>query len=90
MIGNWLIIGPSEKDNWSIDSASLPMKVSSVPIKVGDYIRFGQYREQPILWRVIHLDRDGDPVLFSDKIITIKYMMRVTVTSMNIQICDNG
>lgn len=41
-------------------------------LQVGDYIYFGQYNGQPILWRVINLDQDGDPLLFSEDIITYK------------------
>jgi serine/threonine protein kinase len=41
-------------------------------IQVGEYIKFGKYYDEPILWRVVHNDDDGDPVLFSDKIIAIK------------------
>lgn len=41
-------------------------------LKIGDYIELGKYDEQPILWRVIHIDKDGNPLLFSDKIISLK------------------
>ncbi len=41
-------------------------------LKIGDYIRFGKYYNQPIIWRVIHKDEDDNPMLFSDKIISIK------------------
>ena len=41
-------------------------------LKIGDYIEFGKYDEQPILWRVIHIDEDGNPLIFSDKIISLK------------------
>lgn len=41
-------------------------------LKIGDYIYFGRYKDEPILWRVIHFDDDGNPLLFSDKILTHK------------------
>ncbi len=41
-------------------------------IKGGDYIQFGKYYDVPILWRVINIDKNGDPMLITDKIITFK------------------
>jgi hypothetical protein len=41
-------------------------------MEIGDYILYGKYHDVPILWRVVHLDDEGDPVLFSDRIITLK------------------
>jgi hypothetical protein len=41
-------------------------------LKIGDYVLFGKYYEKSILWRVIHIQNDGTPLLFSDKILTIK------------------
>ncbi len=41
-------------------------------LKIGDYIEFGKYDEQPILWRVIHIDEDGNPLIFSDRILSLK------------------
>ncbi len=41
-------------------------------VKLGDYIQFGSYNNAPILWRVINIDANGDPVLFADRILTIK------------------
>ena len=38
---------------------------------VGDYVQFGRYYGEPILWRVIALE-DGKPLLFSDRILTLK------------------
>jgi hypothetical protein len=42
------------------------------PVNIGDYIQFGNYNDAPILWRVIHKDANGDPILFSDRILTLK------------------
>ncbi len=53
-------------------NASVNLKVSQGELKIGDYIQFGKYYDEPILWRVIHKDDEGDPILFSDKIISIK------------------
>jgi hypothetical protein len=41
-------------------------------VKIGDYIQFGKYDNQPILWRVIHLDSNGDPMLFAERILSLK------------------
>lgn len=51
-------------------------------MKIGDYVQFGQYANEPILWRVIEDSANpsanvgdvisGDPLLFSDKIICKK------------------
>lgn len=38
----------------------------------GDYVYFGEFYTNPILWRVIDFDSDGDPLLFSDKILTLR------------------
>ncbi len=38
----------------------------------GDYIFFGSYQGQPILWQVIGRDDFGNPLLYSDKILTYK------------------
>ena len=42
-------------------------------VDIGQYIQFGKYNDAPILWRVIHKDpTTGDPVLFADRILTMK------------------
>ncbi|MBC7960039.1 MAG: leucine-rich repeat domain-containing protein, partial [Vallitaleaceae bacterium] len=41
-------------------------------LNTGDYVYFGQYNGQPLLWRVITIDDDGDPLLFSEAIVTYK------------------
>lgn len=41
-------------------------------IKIGDYIQFGSYYDEPILWRIINIDEDGDPLLFSEFILCLK------------------
>ncbi len=48
------------------------LKVGRDELEIGEYVQFGKYNKAPILWRVIHNDKDGDPMLFSDKIISIK------------------
>lgn len=50
-----------------------PMQAQgNTKIKVGDYVRFGSYYGDTILWRVIHIDKDGDPLLFAENILTLK------------------
>lgn len=41
-------------------------------IQLGEYVQFGSYYGAPIIWRVIHLDEKGDPMLWSDKLLTFK------------------
>lgn len=41
-------------------------------LKIGDYIQFGKYNNTAILWRVININEDGNPLLFSDRIISLK------------------
>lgn len=51
----------------------LQKEIQAAPsVQIGDYIQFGSYYDEPILWRVINIDKDGDPLLFSDKIICFK------------------
>lgn len=40
-------------------------------LKVGDFIQFGKYNGESILWRVLEVD-DSKVMLISDKIITLK------------------
>lgn len=51
---------------------SIPIAQAAPTINLGDYIQFGTYNDVPILWRVIHQDEDGDPVLLADRILTPK------------------
>lgn len=41
-------------------------------IKIGDYILFGSYYGEPILWRVINKNADDSILLFSEKILCLK------------------
>lgn len=41
-------------------------------INIGDYILFGTYNEEPIIWRIINKDDDGDLLLWSEYIISYK------------------
>jgi hypothetical protein len=52
---------------------SQEVQAAAPTINMGDYVQFGKYNSAPILWRVIHTDpTTGDPVLLSDRILTIK------------------
>lgn len=59
----------------SVGSGSLndpaTLGASGETLKVGDYIVYGKYNNQPILWRVINKDQQGT-VLFSENILSIK------------------
>ena len=41
-------------------------------MELGDYIEFGSYDGEPILWRVLQIDEQGDPLLWSDKILCLR------------------
>ncbi len=41
-------------------------------MKIGDYVQFGRYLGEPILWRVINIESDGSPMLYSEKILCLK------------------
>ncbi len=41
-------------------------------LKIGEYVQFGSYLNEPIVWKVIHFDEDGDPLLFSERILSMK------------------
>lgn len=41
-------------------------------IQIGDYIQFGRYYREPILWRVINRNTDGSIMLLSEKILGLK------------------
>lgn len=53
-------------------SSMLVYSSDSARFLVGDYIYFGSYDSEPILWRVINIDDNGNPMLLSDKIISRK------------------
>lgn len=58
---------------YGIHQSTIVAQANTKPtIQIGDYIRFGKYNNEPILWRVIHLDQSGDPLLFADRILAIK------------------
>lgn len=41
-------------------------------IKIGEYITFGTYGKESILWRVIDVDKEGNPLLYAENILTYK------------------
>lgn len=45
----------------------------NIQLKAGQYLLFGCYNEEPILWRVLDV-RDGNALLFSENVITFKAM----------------
>lgn len=59
-------------------------------LKVGDYVRFGSYNAEAILWRVISLDKDGDPLLFTDKVISYKFFDAMEATKSNTSMFSPG
>ncbi len=68
---------------WTIDcwceiltisaDTDIPQPTTENPrLRTGDYLYFGRYDNEPILWRVIYVNPDGTPLLLTDKIITFK------------------
>lgn len=47
-------------------------QIQNVELKVGDYLLFGSYYEEPILWQIIDKDNNNNFLLLSDKIIMEK------------------
>lgn len=47
---------------------SIPLNAADTQentLKIGDYVFFGEYESIPLLWQVIHLDAQKNPLLFS-------------------------
>jgi hypothetical protein len=55
-----------------IFSASFGVDSTGSSLKVGDFVELGQYEKEPITWQVIHIDEEGNPLLFSRRILTVK------------------
>lgn len=41
-------------------------------LKVGDFVELGRYENESVVWQVVSIDADGNPLLFSRRILTIK------------------
>jgi len=54
------------------NSNTTEQTITMADLKIGDYIKLGKYDDQPILWRIIHIDEDGNPLIFSDRILSLK------------------
>lgn len=48
------------------------VKQNGYIVKIGEYVQFGKYYNQPILWRVINIDSDGSPMIYSARILRQK------------------
>jgi hypothetical protein len=66
---NGVTKSPTSKDE--TEKISSTSKTDNTKIKVGDYVQFGSYLEEPILWRVME-STDGKPLLWSEFILTAK------------------
>jgi hypothetical protein len=67
------VIEQSQQANASLlMNQPINLKISKGTFKIGDYVEFGKYNDLPIMWRIIHIDEQGDPVLFSDKVLSTK------------------
>lgn len=63
--------GSSASADVSADSKPDPA-VQTTQLKIGDYISFGKYYGQPVIWRVINVDDEGYPLLLSEKLLGFK------------------
>jgi len=51
----------------------LPQEIKAAErVNPGAYVEFGTYNEEPILWRVIDQDEEGNSLLYSNKILMLK------------------
>lgn len=57
--------------NNEIKEIDVADKTSEVSLKKGDYVYFGKYREEPVLWKVLDV-RSGEPLLMTEYIICFK------------------
>lgn len=57
---------------FTILSVSSSKTINNSLMDIGDYIIFGRYNNDPIIWRIIAFDSERNPILFSDKILTVK------------------
>lgn len=58
------------KDNNQVaDSTPEPRQTE---LTVGSYLQFGVYNGQPLIWRVVNIDKSGQPLLLTDKIVSVK------------------
>lgn len=55
----------------NLSNLAKPMYYSPY-VRVGDYVQFGRYLGDPITWRVVYINEDGNPMLFSEKILCYK------------------
>lgn len=50
----------------------LPEHASAITYKIGDRVEFGHQAGKPILWDVVNVDQNGNPLLFSNEILAWK------------------
>lgn len=53
------------------DRVAAEKAIENITIKVGDYVEYGSYLDEPILWRVMEID-NGKPLLWSEYILCAK------------------
>ncbi|MBQ9552811.1 MAG: hypothetical protein IJU96_08605 [Clostridia bacterium] len=59
----------NSSENFGGSTAGSPRAVA---LREGDYVRFGVYRGEPLLWQVIQFDQNGRPLLIADEVICFK------------------
>ena len=55
-----------------INSVGFSEASTGSSLKVGDFVELGQYENESVVWQVVSIDADGNPLLFSRRILTIK------------------
>lgn len=53
----------------SVNSTS---KITTIKLRKNDYIIFGKYQNSPIVWKIININKNNRPQIFSEKIICFK------------------
>lgn len=48
------------------------VRFGKTQLKTGDYLEFGSYYGEPVIWRVIDIDEDRRPLLLTSQIISLK------------------
>ncbi len=54
------------------EPAIATISYANMGVNIGDYVVFGTYNDVPIRWRVVHREKNGNPMLFSERILSLK------------------
>lgn len=59
---------PGQNPTGYTDTSSMPAPM----LKAGDLIQLGQYRNEPMLWRVLEITPDREALLYAERVIALK------------------